>query len=75
MDTGKKETTEFFDLCAICGHDIDSTVNIDGDKHAACRYSLNPSNIGSGTKYHFICTYGGCMPDMDYRNKTGQYEE
>jgi len=77
MDTGKKGTTEFFDLCAICGHDINSRVDIAEVKYAACEFSLSyPGNYSTMlTKYHSICTYGGCMPDMDYRNKTGQYQE
>lgn len=82
MDTGKREITErdrphrFIDLCVICEHEIDSVIKINDDVHSACSFSLPIGWTSQQMQFeHSVCTYGGCMPDMDYRNKTGKYEE
>lgn len=75
MDIGKKEIIEherphrFIDICQICEHEIDSLLDIDGEMHAACQFSLPLGYSSQVQQYeHNICTYGGCMPDLEYRH-------
>jgi hypothetical protein len=56
----------FVDLCAICGHMINSVIEIEDNKALACEHS-SPHLQQSDSWHHMICTYGGCMPDFEYR--------
>jgi hypothetical protein len=57
----------FIDLCTICGHKINAIIDIVNKKQTVCALSRNKIEGYDSQNNHRICTYSGCVPDLEYR--------